>query len=169
MAESDFPLRECVNGESGSLRKSNRARPAILLLLLSVALVMGASLLLRPAAHQSEPLESHASMSQNAADLALLLRHKVPQARIVSTRADGQIDRSFLLTVRETDEEALRRLPRVAERAEQWRGTVLCEWLVNWETADLFLEEWGEFAFALPPFVFFGDKELLERIKKALR
>jgi hypothetical protein len=40
---------------------------------------------------------------------------------------------------------------------------------VNWEAAELFLEGWGECVYVRPPFVFFGDKELLARIKEALR
>jgi hypothetical protein len=39
---------------------------------------------------------------------------------------------------------------------------------MNSEPDDLFLEEWGKYALSLPPFVFFGDKELLEQIKDAL-
>ncbi len=99
----------------------------------------------------------------------MFLRDKLPKARIVSTRADGQIDRSFILTIGDADEWTLRRLPRVANRAEEWHGTVLCECLVNWETAELYLEQWEEYSLARPPFVFFGDKELLAQINEALQ
>ncbi len=109
------------------------------------------------------------SFPQNAGEMATLLLGKFPKARIVSTRADGQIDRSFILTVRDCDEDTLRSLPRVSERVEQWRGTVLCEWVVNSQPAELCLEEWGEHGLTLPPFLFFGDKELLRQIKEALR
>lgn len=112
---------------------------------------------------------STANLPESAAGMAVLLRGKLPGARIVSTRADGVVDRSFILTVRGSDEGTLRRLPRVSDRAEQWRGTVLCEWLVDWQSAEFFLEEWGEYGFALPPFVFFGDNELLAQIKEVLR
>jgi hypothetical protein len=112
---------------------------------------------------------STATMPESAAEMALLLRSKLPGARVVSTRADGRIDRSFFLTVRDSDEDALRRLPRVSDRAEQWRGTVQCEWLVDWQPAELFLEQWGEHGYGQLPFVFFGDKDLLAQIKDALR
>src|SRR5262249_32498907 len=113
--------------------------------------------------------EASAEVPQSASDLAVFLQARFPKARIISTRADGQIDRSFLLTMSESDEPTLRRLPRIAERASQWRGTVMCECLVHWETEELLLEPWGEYGLACPPFVFFGDKELLEQIKQASR
>ena len=106
---------------------------------------------------------------ESAAELAVLLRDKLAGARIVSTRADGQIDRSFILTVRDSDEDALRSLPRQSDRIDRWRGTVQCEWLVDWQAAELFLEQWGECGLAQPPFVFFGDKDMLAQIKEALR
>jgi hypothetical protein len=112
---------------------------------------------------------SPANPPRTAAGMADLLLGKLPGARVVSTRADGRIDRSFILTVRGADEDSLRSLPRVAERAEQWRGTVLCEWLTDWQPAELFLVEWGDYGLALPPFLFFGDKELLGEIQEALR
>jgi hypothetical protein len=108
-------------------------------------------------------------MPKSATELALFLRDKFPEARIISTRADGQIDRSFILTIGGSDESALRRLARLADRAGEWHGTVLCEHLVNGETAELFLEQWGEYAFARQPFVFFGDKTLLAQIDESLR
>jgi hypothetical protein len=108
-------------------------------------------------------------MPDSADEMAKLLRSKLRGARIVSTRADGRIDRSFFLTMRDSDEDALRKLPRVPDRIKQWRGSVMCEWLVDWQPAELFLEEWGEHGLAQPPFVFFGDKDLLAQIKEALR
>jgi hypothetical protein len=115
------------------------------------------------------PLGDGTATPTTAAEMASFLRGKLPGARVVSTRADGRIDRSFLLTLGDLEDEKLRKLPRVADRAEEWHGTVLCEWLVNWEPAELFLEQWGENAYARPPFVFFGDKRLLARIKEVLR
>jgi hypothetical protein len=116
-----------------------------------------------------DPRSAPTNFPKNATDLAVFLQNKLPKARIISTRVDGRIDRSFLLTIGSSDERTLRSLPRVGDRAGEWQGTVLCECLVNWETADLFLEQWGEHAFARPPFVFFGDKELLAKINEALK
>jgi hypothetical protein len=139
------------------------------LIVFSVALTATAAFLTGSKTNQCDPQVSPAGIPESAVGMAALLRGKLPGARIVSTRVDGQIDRSFILTVSGWDEDTLRSLPRVSDRAEQWRGAVLCEWLVDWQPAELFLEEWGDYGFALPPFVFFGDKELLAQIKEALR
>jgi hypothetical protein len=136
--------------------------------LFSLALAL-VTIVVRWHAASLDPRGTPTNIPKNATDLAAFLRHKLPKARILSTRVDGRIDRSFLVTIGSSDELTLRSLPRVADRAGEWQGTVLCECLVNWETADLFLEQWGEHAFARPPFVFFGDKELLERINEALK
>jgi hypothetical protein len=120
-------------------------------------------------ANGSDPQALPANIPGSAAELAMHLRDRLPGARIVATRADGALDRSFFLTVGDTGEEALRKLPRAVDRVGQWRGVVLCEWLVNGEETQVLLDEWGEHAYVRPPFVFFGDKELLARIEEALR
>lgn len=84
-------------------------------------------------ANGSDPPAAPAAIPGSAAELAMHLRDRLPGARIVSTRTDGTIDRSFFLTVEDTDEEALRKLTRAVDRVGQWRGVVLCEWLVNGE------------------------------------
>ena len=145
-------------------------RRYVLRLLLSAVLVgLVTTGLLWRVTSPSDSVDTPTQLPKSAAALAVFLKEKIPPARIVSTRTDGQIDRSFFLTVRETDENTLRSLPRAAERAEEWRGVVLCEWLVNQEQAGLSAEQWGEHGLELPPFVFFGDKELLRKIKDAFR
>jgi hypothetical protein len=139
------------------------------LLLFSLALLVATTILSWHAISRRHPHGASAQLPTSAPGLAAFLRDKLPNARIVSTRTDGRIDRSFFLAIGDSDEQTLRSLPRVADRAGEWRGTVLCECLVNWETADLFLEEWGEYAFARPPFVFFGDKKLLAKIEETLQ
>jgi hypothetical protein len=168
MRENELAVRPCTNGEEKP-RTCYPARHGVRLLCFTLLLGVFTTALGWQVANRRNPQIVRAPLPKSAADLAVLLREKLPEARIVSTRADGQIDRSFLLTVRQTDANTLRSLPRVAERAEQWQGTVLCEWVVNWETAEPFLEQWGAFALALPPFVFFGDRELLQRIEDTLR
>jgi hypothetical protein len=143
--------------------------PARRLLLFSTALAVVSTALSWNAISRRDPQSDPTKLPRNASDLAMFLRDKLPKARIISTRADGQIDRSFILTIGDADEWTLRRLPRVTNRAEEWHGTVLCECLVNWETAELYLEQWEEYALARPPFVFFGDKELLAQINEALQ
>jgi hypothetical protein len=142
---------------------------SVRLLFFSLALAIVSTILGWHAIIPRDPQGSPTEIPKNATELAKFLRDKLPKARIISTRVDGQIDRSFFLTIGDSDEPTLRSLPRAADRADEWQGTVLCECLVNWDTAELFLEEWGEYALARPPFVFFGDKKLLAKINEALK
>jgi|SRR5579884_66897 len=169
------PCIDRTQGRSRLLRSRQilksycQAGPVGWLILFFVAGTATAAFLAWRKTNECDPQISPTNIPDSAAGMAALLRGKLPGARIVSTRADGEIDRSFILTVRDWDEDTLRSLPRASDRAGQWRGTVLCEWLVDWQPAELFLEEWGEYGFAFPPFVFFGDKELLAQIREALR
>lgn len=147
------------------LERDARARLLLSLVILTAVSAFAAWRL----ANGSDPPATQADIPGSAAELALYLRDRLPGARIASTRTDGAIDRSFFLTPGDTDEEALRKLPRAVDRVGQWRGVILCEWLVNGEETEVLLEEWGEHAYVRPPFVFFGDKELLARIQEALR
>src|SRR5262245_3335815 len=154
------------------MRKCSTFIPSCLsgrLLLFSLALAVVTILLRWHAISRYDPQGAPTEIPKSAPDFAMFLRDKLPRARIISTRTDGRIDRSFFLTIGDSDEVTLRSLPRVADRAEEWQGTVLCECLVNWDTGELFLEEWGEYALARPPFVFFGDKKLLAKIDEALQ
>lgn len=145
-----------------------RTRPIGRIFLFTVALTAAYACQTRRNTGESGSEVSTENMPESAAEMAVFLRSKLPEARIISTRADGQIDRSFIVTVGGSDEDTLRRLPRVSDRKEQWRGTVLCEWLIDWQPAGLFMEEWGENGLALAPFVFFGDQALLAQIRGAL-
>jgi hypothetical protein len=189
MSERDSLNRAILSGEDGRptshvahspvrnlLRKSIwlvkyccRAKPLGWLIQFSLALtVVFAFLAWRESSKQGSQ-NAPANLPESAAEMAMFLRDKLPGSRIVSTRADGVIDRNFLLTFRDLDEDTLRRLPRISDRVAEWRGTVLCEWLVDQQTAIILNEQWGEYAFERPPFVFFGDKKLLAQIKEVLR
>lgn len=186
MRKNNVSIPSCANGDGAPsphadrtperdlLRRSwqplkyRHATPVRRLLLFCLVLAALFTALRWAKISQRDPQIAPTEMPKSASDLAVFLRYKLPRARIVSTRADGRIDRSFILTIGDSDEATLRKLIRAADRAEEWQGTVLCECLVNWETAELFLEQWGEHAFARPPFVFFGDRELLAQINEAL-
>jgi hypothetical protein len=59
-------------------------------------------------------------------------------------------------------------MPKVRERIHSWRGTLFClrksgenDW------SDLVLS-WGDCCLEAGPFLFFGDRELLARVRAAL-
>lgn len=160
-----FPVRK----SRWLLKSCCRAKPPRRLILFTLALTTLFAFLAWREAGKKDSQNTRANLPGNAFAMALFLRDRLPGARIVSTRADGVIDRNFLLTFHDWDKDTLRRLPRISDRTAEWRGTVLCEWQVDQQTAKLNKELWGENAFEQPPFVFFGDKKLLARIKEILR
>jgi hypothetical protein len=163
------PVRNLLRKSKPLLKYCCRASPLGWLILFSLVLtVISAFLAWRESSEQGSQY-TPANLPESAAEMAMFLRDKLPRTRIVSTRTDGAIDRNFLLTLRDVDEDTLRSLPRISDRAAEWRGTVLCEWLVDREAAVVFIEQWEEYAFERPPFVFFGDKKLLAQIKEVLR
>jgi hypothetical protein len=55
-------------------------------------------------------------------------------------------------------------------KAGQWRGIVFCQQDGEqcWILADFIRDNWGEYGMRIGPFVFFGDPELLQRIRKEI-
>jgi hypothetical protein len=169
LPHADHTARQELTRRSCPTLQSCQARTAFWLLLFALALGVIFSSLSWEANSRDDRKDVSVAIPRSASGLALFLQEKFPKARIISTRVDGPIDRSFLLTMSGSDERKLRSLPRMAERGRQWQGTVLCEYLTHWETAELLLEQWGEYGLARPPFVFFGDKKVLETINQALQ
>jgi hypothetical protein len=55
-------------------------------------------------------------------------------------------------------------------KAGQWRGIVFCQQKGEqcWILDDFIHDNWGEYGTRIGPFVFFGDPELLQRIRKEI-
>jgi hypothetical protein len=88
--------------------------------------------------------------------------------RVVSTRQDGEIHKSVFLTSTDRNWHDLNLLPKSSERIDLWNQTLYCECCP--ENADLSVQAdlWGENCLIVEPFVFFGDRRLLERVQAAL-
>lgn len=86
--------------------------------------------------------------------------------RPCSTRKDGVVIRFAYLTTTDKTWDDLSCLRRNNSRFQEWRGTVYCERTNNdWRLAfDLRDEHY----MTAGPFVFYGDTELLERIRAIL-
>ena len=102
----------------------------------------------------------------NPQELARQLRVKLPDLTIVVDSQLCERARGFYLTSTAKDHADLARLPRCAERIDQWQGIVYCKQEV---ASDMFTDLFGDYYFSLPPFVFFGDRNLLNRIAQTLQ
>lgn len=89
--------------------------------------------------------------------------------RVVSTRhGGGGTDRNAFLTTTDKGWEELSRPLRGRSHIDRWRGTLLCErgpGAADW--ADL-TRQWGDCCLEVGPFLLFGDRELLGRVRAAL-
>jgi hypothetical protein len=156
----------------------NAARPAQWALwpVLALGLLLGAALL-RWYGKESSPRPS----DLDGWDIPRLLQrlesrglHLVPTP---ATKA-GPIDQGVYLTARGQTEPAginpaarwveLNRLPKDPEQIGLWRGTVYCEVLRPAGMRGQLLDQWGDCGLGVGPFVFFGDRALLRRIRAAL-
>jgi hypothetical protein len=96
-------------------------------------------------------------------DLAFRLRQSGLDLRGVSPREDGLWLNPVYLTNTEYGVAELKKLTVNPKAVERWKGTVI---VFSDETIDT--TDWGENGFDWGPFVFFGDKNILLEIARAL-
>jgi hypothetical protein len=90
--------------------------------------------------------------------------------RVVSTLKDGggTTDRMAFLTTTDQGWEDLARLPRGRSQAERWRGTLYCERGPAGGDWDDLKRQWGDCCLVAGPFLLYGGRELLGRVRDAL-
>jgi hypothetical protein len=88
--------------------------------------------------------------------------------RLVSTRQDGVIGPGAFLTVTGRGWADCNRLAKDPRRLGAWRGTLYCERGPGGEAQADLARQWGEGGLAAGPFLFFGDPQLLARVRAAL-
>jgi hypothetical protein len=96
-------------------------------------------------------------------NLAFHLRQNGLNLRGVSPREDGLWLNAVYLTNTEYGVAELKKLTVNPKAVVRWKGTVI---VFSDETIDT--TDWGENGFDWGPFVFFGDKEILLEIARAL-
>ena len=89
--------------------------------------------------------------------------------RVVSTlKGGGGTHRLAFLTTTDQGWEDLSRLPRGRPQVERWRGTLYCERGPTGGDWDDLTREWGDCSLVVGPFLLYGDRELLGRVRAAL-
>jgi hypothetical protein len=89
------------------------------------------------------------------------------ELRMHSPQNNGPILRTAFLTITDKDWNSLNPLAKDPSRLPAWRGTVYCERVIAKDVGEL-AAQWGEPCLVAGPFVFYGDVELLERIRAAI-
>ena len=87
---------------------------------------------------------------------------------VVSTLKGGDVYRTAFLTTTDQGWEELNRLPRGLAQLDRWRGTLHCERGPGGEDWDDLIRQWGDCCQVVGPFLLYGDRELLGRVRAAL-
>jgi hypothetical protein len=123
------------------------------------------------------PLGQHGGGSATPAlplddwDLARLvayLNEEGLRLRRVSTQNKGVNPRKAYLTTTAKEWIDLDSLPKDPNQLARWEGTLYCERGPGSHWPDL-KEQWGDDCLVVGPFLFFGDRELLGRVRAALQ
>jgi hypothetical protein len=88
--------------------------------------------------------------------------------RMVATQKDGPIDSTAFLTTTEKDWRDFNHLSKNVKQIEAWRGTVYCERADSQAMQADLVQQWGDFGLSVGPFLFYGDPDLLTRVRAAL-
>ncbi len=102
------------------------------------------------------------------ADMLSQLKESGVELRVVSTRKDGRIEQSAFLTATNQSWHELNLLPKSSQHMNLWNNTLYCERSPRDADLTVQAELWGENCLIVEPFVFFGDRNLLERVRSAL-
>jgi hypothetical protein len=102
-------------------------------------------------------------------DLVSHLRRKGLEFRAMPTAEHCPLNRGAYLTTTDQPWERLNGLLKNPDAIDEWEGTVFCVRATQApEDEDPRLEMWGDCGLRLGPFLFFGDRQLLARIRDAL-
>ena len=92
--------------------------------------------------------------------------------RVVSALKNGVIDQTAFLTTSSKEWDDLNHLPKDPKQIHRWQGTLYCErgragFLMRDDWSAL-VRQWGDCCLVVGPFLFYGDRELLDRVRAAL-
>lgn len=89
--------------------------------------------------------------------------------RLVSTQKNGLIGQTAFLTSTDKEWIDLNPLPKVPKHITRWQGTLYCERGVREPNWSKLTGQWGDCWLAVGPFLLYGDRELLARVRAAFK
>lgn len=118
--------------------------------------------------HPTGPASSTRPINDwDIADLAIHLNRMGVEVRLRSVPRKGPINHSAFLTSTAKEWHELNVLNKNPHRIQEWEGTVYCERIGDRDPAYL-IEQWTNHYLIVGPFIFYGDADLLERVRSAL-
>lgn len=100
-------------------------------------------------------------------ELAIHLNRMGVEVRLRAVPKNGHFSRSAFLTATSKEWRDLNTLSKDPRRIQDWRGTIYCERIGERDPSYL-LKQWGEPCLAVGPFLFYGDADILDRVRDAL-
>jgi hypothetical protein len=91
--------------------------------------------------------------------------HGLP-LRAISSSRDGGVSESAYLTTTSKGWGELAGLRRGSDQIDLWQGTLFCE-RASLSVFGAQIQMWGDCCLVVGPFVFFGDRDLLARVRAA--
>ncbi len=88
--------------------------------------------------------------------------------RVVATRESGIIGETAFLTNTDKEFPDFNRMPKAQTFIHLWEGSLYCERGQMGEFRAHLTRQWGDCCLVVEPFIFFGDRKLLDRVNSAL-
>jgi hypothetical protein len=105
----------------------------------------------------------------NVFELADYLNRAGIRLSVVPTAREGVVRNAAFLTTGQKDWHECNRLRKDGKQPGLWRGILYCERVESDNLRRQLADQWGELGWSARPFVFYGDPELLTRVRAALR
>ena len=100
--------------------------------------------------------------------LAAYLKAEGLDLRVVATRQNGTIDDTAFLTTTNKEFQDFNRMPKAQAFIHLWEGCLYCERGQMGDFRAHLARQWGDCCLVVEPFIFFGDRDLLDRVGTAL-
>jgi hypothetical protein len=103
-------------------------------------------------------------------ELEEVLSQDAPDLRVVPSAKDGSVEWGMYLCIDSRSWEQLGSVTRSNRDADKWQGVVYCEpdgGNIS-SIPEREIQQWGEHAMRIGPFLFFGDSALLRRIDRII-
>jgi hypothetical protein len=100
--------------------------------------------------------------------LASYLKEEGLDLRMVPTQENGVIEQTAFLTTTDKNFQDYNRMPKARTYIDLWEGSLYCERGQIGDFRAHLARQWGDCCLIFEPFIFFGDRKLLERVGAAL-
>jgi hypothetical protein len=148
------------------MQERSMRRPFTLWLL--TATFMAAVLLVIALAQRTREPATPTMDDWSLSELVDHLNREGLELRMVPPQKNGDIGNAMFLTSTDKRWNEINALTKDPRRIGEWRKIIYCE-SVKGRDPSYLMSQWGENGLVVGPFLFYGDRELLRRVRAVLR